>query len=142
MARAGRNGLRIEQELAVERALQNRFQTLIGEGLQLDGTLAGGFQSWLGVYSLQTQNTQAGTVTHLGVRLALQDGADDFSGGRADSFGPMNQPGRCPCQVRLVALGHMLRHGCMAIGGAATRVGSDSFSTMKDLYSESREAGL
>src|SRR6476620_6414095 len=91
MARAGRGGFRIKQRLTVERAFQNRFQTLIREGLELEGALAGGFQSWLGVDFLQTQDAQTGAVAHLRVRLALQDGTDDFGSGNANAFGPMNQ---------------------------------------------------
>src|SRR5215475_8408898 len=64
MARTRASGSGIEQELAVQRSLQNRLQTLIGEGLQLDGALAGGFQPRLGVDLLQAQDAQTGAVSH------------------------------------------------------------------------------
>src|SRR5206468_1879617 len=48
--------LLIEQQLAVERVLQDGLQALIREGLELDRPLAGGFQPRSGVDLFQTQD--------------------------------------------------------------------------------------
>ena len=108
----------------------------------MEGALAGGFQSWLGVDLLQTQDAQTGAVAHFRVRLALQDGTDDFGSGNANAFGPMNQSRRCPFQMRLVALGHRFGYGGMAISSGAAQVGSDARSTMEDLHRGRAITGL
>ena len=71
MAGARSDGLRSEHELTVERAFENRFHALIGEGLELNGPLAGSFQSLLAIDLLQAEDPQSGAVAHFRMRFAL-----------------------------------------------------------------------
>ena len=70
MAWPGLLGFPARAGLPIQRVLQNRSQALIGEGLELQGALAGGFQTFVGVGFGQAQNAQTGAVTHLRMRLA------------------------------------------------------------------------
>src|SRR5215472_13140226 len=122
MARAGSQGFRVERQLAVERAFQNRFQTLVREDLELHRAPAGGLQPGARVDFLQAQDAQAGAITHLRVGLAFQNGAHELGGGRAHSFGPMNQPRGTPFPMSLVTLGHVFGNGGVPVGGVAAGV--------------------
>jgi hypothetical protein len=118
----GMGGLGFEQQLPVERVLQDGLQTLIREGLELDRPLAGGFQPRARVKLFQPQDAQAGPIPHLGARFALKNGLDHLGRRRPDPFGPVDQPRGRPFQVRLVALGHVFGHGGVPVGKAVACV--------------------
>ena len=75
---------------------------------------------------------QAGAISLLGVRPALQDPADELSGLRPDRVGPADQPRRCPLSMRAVGAGHVLGHG-RRLTVVAPAVRGDALVAMEDL---------
>jgi hypothetical protein len=124
-------GFQIECGLPVERALQDRAQAGIGAGLQLQRTLTGRFEPLVGIGLGQAQDPEASAIAHLRMRLAGEDGTDDFGCGGAHGFAPVNQAGRRPLDVSLVALRHVLKNGRVAVGCRAAGMGSDTLAAME-----------
>ena len=118
--------------MPVERALQDGFQALVRKGLELHGALAGGFQPLLRVHLLQPQDAQTGAISHLGIGLFLQDGADHLGGCRPHAVGPMDQPRGRPLQMGLMAFGHVFGYRGVPVGGAAARMRSHALAVVKD----------
>jgi hypothetical protein len=133
MARTGLIAARLEQELAIERVLQNRAQALIREGPQLQGALAGRFQPLVGVSLGQTQDAETRAVAHFRMRLRFENVVYDLCGRRAHRLGPVNQARRSPFQMRLVALRAMFGISGVAVSGTAARMRSHTHTVMKDL---------
>src|SRR5580698_5102679 len=73
MFRARPLRLRRESGLSVQPAFQNRLQGLVRAGLQLQGTLAGSFQPWIGVGLAQAHDSQTSPVAHLGMGPTFQN---------------------------------------------------------------------
>src|SRR6476646_644667 len=65
------------------------------------------------------------------MRLAGNDGADDFGCGGAYGFAPMNQARRRPLDMRPMALRHVFRNGGMAVSCRAADVRGDALAAMK-----------
>ena len=88
----------------------------------MDSSFTGRLQPRFGISLLQSQNTQAGAVSHFRMRLALQNSAYHLGGGHADSFSPVDQTRRAPLQMRLMTFGHMFGNRRMPVGSVAARM--------------------
>lgn len=82
----------------------------------------------------QAHDAQTSAVSHFGMRLALEDGAHGLCGRRARSgLGPMDEPRRCPLEMRLVTLGHVFAQNGVLVGSPAARMRGDAFAVVEDL---------
>src|ERR1700722_9308851 len=97
MFRAGPVRLQREGGLSIQTAFENRFQALVGAGLQLECALAGRFEPRMGVSFAEAHDAKTSPVAHLGMRPAFQNRAHHLGSGFAyRGFGPVNQPRRGP----------------------------------------------
>ena len=76
--------------MAIEGALQDGFQTLIGIDLQQQGPLAGRFQAGRGIGFGKAENSEAGAIARFRMLLSLENRADYLGSGGTDGCGPMD----------------------------------------------------
>ena len=95
----------------VQSVFQNGLNTFVEEALDRDGIGAGGFEAFFGIDLSQTENTQAGAETLLGMRFIFQDMGHQFFGVRADLVRPADHSFGGPFQIFLMSRGHVLFEG-------------------------------
>ena len=137
--RPRRRGL---QRLTVEPAFQHRLDALIGTGAGGEGTHRRLFHPLGGITLAQPQNPQARPIAHLRVRFTFQNDFEQLRRGRSHRLRPVQQTGRWPGQVLLVALGTMLVDGSGFIGQGAADVRSHALATVEDLHRGQRRSDL
>src|ERR1019366_4252402 len=94
--------------LAVQMALQNRFDALVGTSMERDGAARGRLHSLARVLLGEPQNAEAGALALFRGALAGDDAIKQFGGRRADGLGPVHQARGCPLQVPLMRLGPVI----------------------------------
>src|SRR6266571_5274729 len=83
-------GRRLDR-LAVQIALQNRFDALVGTSAERGGASRSCLHSLAGVLLGKPQNAEAGAVALFRVALAGHDAIKQFGGRRTDGLGPVHQ---------------------------------------------------
>src|SRR5712691_10278739 len=82
--------------LAVQVALQNRFDALVGTSLERDGAARSRLHSLAGVLFGEPQNAEAGAIALFRVALGGHDAIEQFGGRWTDALGPFHQAGGRP----------------------------------------------
>ena len=98
------------QRLAIEGALQNRFDAVVGTSAGGHRSLSGRFQAFVRIVFAQAQNAQARAVAHFGMGLTFQDGSEQLGRRRAYRLGPVDQARGRPGEVFPMGLRTTLRH--------------------------------
>src|SRR5436853_247453 len=126
-------GRRLDR-LAVQMALQNRFDALVGTSMERDGAARGRLHSLGGVLLGEPQNAEAGAVTLFRVALGGHDVIQQSGGRRTDRLSPVHQPGGRPLQMPLMRLGPVVVDGGRLMGHLAPRMTSHAQAAMKNLH--------
>lgn len=133
MRRRWRGRRRRRRRHSIEGVFQNRLNALITARARGERTLRGGFHPHRRIVPGESDQTEAGAVAHLRVRLVGENAFKQARCVRADRLCPMDHPRRCPFQMRLMRMRPMFvdRDGMSVT--ACLQVRGDALSFVRDL---------
>jgi hypothetical protein len=127
-------GMWEEQRLLIEIVFENGVNTFVRVTLDCQGTDACIFKPFRTVVIGQTDDAEGGSEPLFRMRSAFHDPGDKFFCAGSVFGCPLDDPGRRPLKVSLMAFGHVFRKSGKLSGQIASLMADHSSIFEKDLY--------
>src|ERR1700722_16145178 len=121
------------QRLLFEMMPKDGFHAGKRVGAEVQGARRSRFQPLDGMLAAQPPQTEAGTISHFRMRLAVQNPAEQLGSVWTGGLSPTQQTRRGPLQILLMGLGPVLGKGGRVMGGKAAHVAGHAPTGGKNL---------